>query len=358
MTFSADRNGLSQPRTPPCSPWLRGTGGVEGAADPTLRVLFRAPAGARRGYGHLVRCRSLARALGVRALVALRGGGHASDVALALGTDLLASPSLDAMRRLAPDVVIVDDPNGRHARRWIAAARRAGALVVTIHDLGLGAPEGDLVIDGSVAHAARARKGSVALSGTRFAVLDPELQSTSAPRTSTTPARATTADRRVLIALGGGPHAQTAGAIARAIVAADPSVEVRIAGGFAARSRTAHPRVCWTVPRRGLASELRGVDLAIVGGGMSLYEACAMGVPAVALPVVPAQRPTVRAFAARGAAMEVPPLATASAAAAVALRLLNDRTRRGDMARRSMQLVDGRGAFRAAAAVAALTQGR
>lgn len=333
-----------------------------------LRVLFRAPAGARRGYGHLVRCRSLARALGVRPLVALRGGGHASDVALALGTDLLASPSLDAMRRLAPDVVIVDDPNPRHARRWIAAARRTGALVVTVHDLGLGAPEGDLVIDGSVARAARARKGSVGLAGTRFAVLDPGvLGSTPAARTLSGPrgepdkARPTAAPRlskTVLIALGGGPHAQTAGAIARAMVAADPSVEVRIAGGFAAGPRTAHPRVCWTVPRRGLASELRDVDLAVVGGGMSLYEACAMGVPAVALPVVAAQRPTVRAFAARGAAMEVPPRAKASAAAAVALRLLNDRTRRAGMARRSMQLVDGRGAFRAAAAVAALTQGR
>ena len=39
-----------------------------------LRVLFRAPAGPRRGFGHLVRCRSLARALGVRPLIALRGG--------------------------------------------------------------------------------------------------------------------------------------------------------------------------------------------------------------------------------------------------------------------------------------------
>ena len=39
-----------------------------------LRILFRAPAGPRRGFGHLVRCRSLARALGVRPLIALRGG--------------------------------------------------------------------------------------------------------------------------------------------------------------------------------------------------------------------------------------------------------------------------------------------
>ena len=45
-----------------------------------LRILFRAAAGPRRGFGHLVRCRSLARALGVRPLVALRGGQGAHFV--------------------------------------------------------------------------------------------------------------------------------------------------------------------------------------------------------------------------------------------------------------------------------------
>ena len=44
-----------------------------------LRILFRAPAGARRGFGHLVRCRSLARALGVRPLISLRGGTAVQD---------------------------------------------------------------------------------------------------------------------------------------------------------------------------------------------------------------------------------------------------------------------------------------
>jgi spore coat polysaccharide biosynthesis predicted glycosyltransferase SpsG len=324
-------------------------------AEPTLRVLFRAPAGARRGFGHLVRCLSLSRALGVRPLIALRGDAHAADVALSLGAELVKSPSLRTLRALTPDVVVVDDPIATEARRWIRAARRAGALVVTLHDLGLGCLEGDVVIDGSAARAARAPKGSLGLAGTAFAVLDPSLTSRRGDA-GVTPTKKTSTEKRVLIALGGGLRARRAEAIARAIVVADPDAHVRIAGGFVAPPRASGSRIRWTTPQRGLAPELAGTDVAIVGGGMSLYEACAMGVPAVALPVVSAQAPTVQAFAQRGAAIAVhsgADSATADIAAAAAVSLLNDPKRRVALARRSVRLVDGRGAWRAAAAVMA-----
>jgi spore coat polysaccharide biosynthesis predicted glycosyltransferase SpsG len=322
----------------------------------SLRVLFRAPAGSRRGYGHLVRCLSLARALGVRPLIALRGSRHASDVALALGAELVATPSRRTLRALDPDIVVVDDPVAAHARRWIAAARRGGAIVVTIHDLGLGAPEGDLVIDASLGLRSLgdgAPKGSLSLAGSQFALLDPRIQEFRAAVHAGT-------SRRVLISLGGGPHAQTAQAIADAITAADPRAEVRIVSGFVSspKPRSSNGgRVRWTTSLSGLAPELAKADVAIVGGGMSLYEACAMGVPAVALPVVAAQTPTVRAFAERGAAVPAFAEATAGkpavarAAAEAALKLLNNPRHRAALARRSTQLVDGKGAWRAAEAV-------
>ena len=64
-----------------------------------LRILFRAPAGAGRGFGHLARCIALARALGVRPLLALRGGRKAREAALLLGADVVASPSLGTISR-------------------------------------------------------------------------------------------------------------------------------------------------------------------------------------------------------------------------------------------------------------------
>jgi len=314
-----------------------------------LRVLFRAPAGPHRGFGHVVRCVSLARALGVRPLIALRGGVRARDAALALGADLLAHPTLDAMRAMKPDVVVIDDPVAANARRWIRAARRAGAIAVTLHDLGIGCQESDLAIDGSLAQTRIAARAARALTGPRFAVIDPSVRH----RTR----RAM--NRRVLIALGGGPHARRASAIAKSIVSRDSRAEVRIVSGFVTpeqRGRTERVHCVGSVRR--LASELELASVAVVGGGVSLYEACALGVPTVTVPVVKAQVPTVRAFARRRAACGVAYRSTAREAADAAVRLLADRHMRAGFARRSRRVIDGYGATRAARAVAALTAER
>jgi spore coat polysaccharide biosynthesis predicted glycosyltransferase SpsG len=311
------------------------------------RVIFVAPAGPRRGFGHLVRCVSLARALGVRPLIALRGSRHAREVALMLGADVLARPTPRVLAAMRPDVVIVDDPFAARARPWASAARRAGAHVVTLHDLGLGYRNSDLVVDGSVTRAARGRRS---LRGTRFAVLDPRVRAIGHQRSSGTRQALT----RILVALGGGPHARLATAIASGIVAASPRVQVRIASGFVQGRRPSAGRIAWVLAPRGLAGELSRADVAVVGGGVSLYEACALGTPCVGVPVVRSQIPTVEAFARRRAVVGAPFGAAARTVAAKALALIGDRPQRTELARQARRLVDGRGAARVATAVAAL----
>jgi spore coat polysaccharide biosynthesis predicted glycosyltransferase SpsG len=172
-------------------------------------VLFRAAAGPRRGFGHLVRCRSLARALGVRPLMSIRGGPRVRAAARSLGCEMVDGSATAVLAGLAPHVVVVDDPIASDARRWIACARRYNCLVVTVHDLGLGACEGDLVVDGSIANTARGSKDRLLrlkqtfLRGPRYALLDPAFAS---------PLRAVKHPRapRVLVALGGGPRARLA----------------------------------------------------------------------------------------------------------------------------------------------------
>jgi spore coat polysaccharide biosynthesis predicted glycosyltransferase SpsG len=311
-------------------------------ASSELRVLFRLAAGPRRGFGHLVRSISLARALGIRPLLCVRGSDEVADAALALGADVLSDGTPRSVAALRPDVVVVDDPVASAARRWIEAARRAGSIVVTIHDLGIGCADGDLVIDGSVTRQARPRRGR-ALTGTRYAILDPALPGRRR--------RQAPGGRRVLVALGGGPRRAIALAVAQAIAAADPRAEIRIAGGFIGRPPATTPTITWVAATRGLGDELSQATVAVVGGGVSLYEACAMGVPAVGLPVVPGQAPTVQAFARRGAAVGMPFKADGTRTAAAVVALLDDPERRASLRRRSMRLVDGKGARRAAAAV-------
>ena len=333
-----------------------------------LRVLFRAPAGPRRGFGHLVRCRSLARALGVRPLIAIRGGQRARTAARALGCDVIEGSAAAIVARVAPQVIVVDDPIASNARRWIACARRFGCRVVTVHDLGLGACEGDLVVDGSIVRAATpVRRGRSLdrpagepegsplrtwLRGPKFALLDPAFAS---------PIRAVRRPRapHVLIALGGGPRAALGYAIARAVRREMPWALIRIAGGFASASPVDRSRIVWTGPLDGLARELAACDVAVVGGGVSLYEACARGVAAVGVPVVVPQRPTVRGFvtagAARGDAGSAP---DAEQVARDVVTLLRQPGTRRALAAQGRKLVDGRGAGRVADAIRQLIAGR
>jgi spore coat polysaccharide biosynthesis predicted glycosyltransferase SpsG len=309
----------------------------------TFRVLFRVAAGPRLGFGHLVRSLSLARAMGVRPLLCLRGPQLVVDTALSLGADVVAGGGLGAIRALRPDVVVIDDPVAKTARPWIAAARRFGAVVVTIHDLGIGCPDGDVVIDGSVTKNVRPDNRRMTLTGARYAILDPAL-----PASADRPA--VNGDRRVLVALGGGRRRGTAMAIAEAIAAADPGAEIRIAGGFAAPTVSSRS-ITWLPPTRGLGRELSQATVAVVGGGVSLYEACALGVPSVGVPVVRAQTPTVREFGRRGAAIAMPFRSSERRTAAAVVALLDDPRRRAVLRRRARQVVDGDGAQRAAAAV-------
>jgi spore coat polysaccharide biosynthesis predicted glycosyltransferase SpsG len=316
-----------------------------------LRVLFRVAAGPRRGFGHLVRSISLARAMGVRPLLSLRGPAEVQDTAIALGADVLTDGAPRSVTLLRPDVLVVDDPIASATRPWVAAARRAGTVVVTIHDLGLGFAGGDVVIDGSVTRRARVPSPRVGLTGARYAILDPSLAASSGRRRADR-------ERRVLVALGGGPRREIARSIAEAITAADPRARIRIAGGFAVAPSEATKNITWISPRRGLGDELSRATVAVVGGGVSLYEACALGVPTVTVPVVASQMPTVRAFARRGAAVAMPLRAAGDRTAAEVIALLDDPRRRAILRRRSMRLVDGRGAERAAAAVLSFAERR
>jgi spore coat polysaccharide biosynthesis predicted glycosyltransferase SpsG len=338
-----------------------------------LRILFRAAAGPRRGFGHLVRCRSLACALGVRPLVALRGSRRVMDTAVALGCDVVHGSAARLLSHLRPDVLVVDDPIAADAGRWIRAARRVGSLVVSIHDLGLGCLDADLVVDGSITNHARARN-SLTLAGPKYAVLDPSLAQRGVrlpasaagfgeARRSARGARRRQPDEderdpySVLVALGGGPRAELANDIAEAIVESNPQARVRIAGGFVGIPREEAVRIAWIGPRRSLNAEMTGASVAVVGGGVSLSEACAHGVAAVGVPVVAAQRPTVTAFVQRGAARGVTRgRVTGRSVAAECAELLTDDAMRRHVARMGRKLIDGRGAFRVAAAVSRLAQ--
>jgi UDP-2,4-diacetamido-2,4,6-trideoxy-beta-L-altropyranose hydrolase len=340
------------------------------------RVLFAVAAGPRTGFGHLIRARSLARALGVEFTVALRGSIATRRRAVALGARIVDVGGVVTLRDGDPDVLIVDDPIRAEVARWVRRARRAGVPVATVHDLGISAVASDLVIDGTVAPNRRIRGRVDTVHGPAYMILDPSIfHSESDPtHTGSDPGLGSDgAARRVLVALGGGSSAAGAQRIADAIEDAVPGVVVCVARGFAGRRRGPD----------GLAGELARATVAVVAGGVTLYETCALGVPAVAVPLSPRQQITVRAIAQHGAAIDAGRVPSGSSRRPPAsrnrrqratrkgvasgfsrkigqhvARLLADAAARKRMSRAGRRLVDGRGAFRVAAAVRRLARTR
>jgi spore coat polysaccharide biosynthesis protein SpsF len=104
-----------------------------------------------------------------------------------------------------------------------------------------------------------------------------------------------------------------------------------------------------------LALLMRASRLAVASFGVSAYELAACGVPAVHLCLTDDHARASSAFDREGAAVTAGVLGrlTAEALADPIRRLIGRADRRGQMARRASQLVDGRGAERVAALVAA-----
>jgi spore coat polysaccharide biosynthesis predicted glycosyltransferase SpsG len=303
--------------------------------------VVRVAAGPRVGYGHLMRARALAQHLAMRVSLSVRGGSAATRHAKSMGFPLAGDAPL--IERAA--LVVVDDPSLRHGRPWISRARRAGVPSVSVHDC-VQAHDADLVICGSIGVGEIRGTGTV-LNGPQFYLLDRRVRTALRKRWMRTTAR----PLRVLVALGGGQHVRRiAQRLVLAIRHAAPEASISVAAGFSPGRRPILRGARWLTARSGLTPALAASDVAIVAGGVTLYEACALGIPAVGLAVVAAQRRAIAAFAKRGAVINAGLISHAAidrAARAVAT-LLGDERRRRATALRARQLVDGLGAERAA----------
>ena len=329
-------------------------------------VVFRVAASPRIGFGHLIRALHVSGVLGVRLRVSIRGTAAAVVTARGLGADVLRGTP-DAVVHPGLGLLIIDDPSGVAAAPWLRAARRAGVPVVSFHDVGIAPLLSDLAIDGSLG-AARVRGLGVDAAacrvGAAYAVLSPEVRGSRGRR-----GRGPSEARTILVGLGGGQQARAGWPIARHLRArldrlpGLSRVRVLLSFGLDSAAEPAAeglPEGIEVVPPARFRGALAAATVAVVAGGTTLYEACALGTPVVALPVVPGQATTVRRFVRAGLAAGVRSGGGVGtdewgrAAASAALALLADPSRRRDQARRGRQVIDGRGAERVAYAIAAL----
>ncbi len=325
-------------------------------------VAFVTEGGADVGLGHVSRCMALARALlaeGARTSFLVAPEPRVAALLAGLPVAVVERPwpvdpagALDALRALAPDAIVTD--SYKASPDFLSALRTVASPVVAVDDIADRPLPVDVVVNGGVAAESlpyRRTLDTIFLLGPRFALLDP-LYAEAPGR------RAGSGVSRILVTLGGGLSADLPAAVAAADAVLDGGAVDVAAGPFSAEAhqldaiaRAARNRVVIHRDRLGLRELMLGADLAVTGAGMTLYELCAVGTPAVAVCMADNQRPNAEAFARAGAALAAGRAGEAGLGAAIEAalrRLIADPLARSQMAMRARRLVDGRGAIRVA----------
>jgi len=338
-----------------------------------VRVAIRTDASAAIGSGHVMRCLSLADALRARgdsvSFLSRDMPAHFAQWVVGQGHRLVAMvPDTNGERgdaKLARELsegcdwVVVD--HYALGTDWERAMRDSAAHVLAIDDLGR-EHECDLLLDQNLGpepdnrYADRVPALCARLLGPRYALLRAEF----VPMHRRARVREGSV-RRLLVFLGGMDAGNATERVLDAVAEACPAavaVDVVVGAGHPALQRiqarvAAMPAATCHVQTTGMVELLAAADLAIGAGGTATWERCALGVPTLALCIADNQREVLE-HAARAGIVYVPdaPDQASGRTLAVHLRaLLGNGALRRQMSRRCLDLVDGEGARRVAAAM-------
>ena len=333
---------------------------------PAVRVAFRIDGASAIGLGHLRRCLALAqalRALGVESLVQLDGDDRALALAMTAGLEVSAVAWGDDLRaigewcgRLRASALVVD--SYAFSSDDLRALVAAGRPVIVFSDTADRELPVDVVINGAVGAERLGYRGSPHtryLLGPRYLALQPEFAE-AAPRTIHDHLQ------RALLTIGGADPGRLTARLIRWAIAGLGAVTLDVVAGPLVDDVASIREAVRSVPGRVTLHEspkhlrdlMLAADLAITGGGQTVYELAAIGTPMVAIRLAENQRLNVEAMRDAGvieyaggvddAALESVLVATLAAVGA-------DPRRRAEMSQRGRDLVDGRGAARLARAL-------
>lgn len=325
------------------------------------RILLRVDANGRVGMGHAVRLAALVDMLRPGCELHVAG----SDATLRAAFPQLPLHPLDSedfaglrevLDAVKPQLVIVDLPPTL-PRPWQIIREWGRVAVAALDDEG-GALDADLVINGTVLeqyHHYQCPAATRILCGTEYTLIRPAF--------ARHPWRG--AQNGIAIVIGSGERAE-AWALMLASGAVDMSswgeVTMVVGGSFKPHAELAAAcQDAGIALRQGLSGEalaelLSCSAIALITGGMVVYEALATGTPAVVFPQVPNLIPEAAWFAAHGAIVDLKYDGGMDAAAVERAvgELLENPSAARTMSEKQRAIVDGRGMERAAAAIDSL----
>jgi len=328
-------------------------------------ALIRCDGGGKFGYGHVKRMIALARALrdreSIGVLFALHGTDDAALPIRRAGFEAMMIESHDDLARLirvrTPDMLLLDGREGP-SRQELEKLSRDIAVTVVIDDGSDTRLAADFAYYPPVPQARAldwTGARTVARIGWEWALLglNPHLAPISAP--SSRPI--------LLVAMGGSdPQGLTLRA-AQALRPLDPAFRIRFVIGTGVKD--AAKVAAAVVALQGnyetvegaddLATEYTSADLALCAFGVTAYELAAFGVPAIYLGLTEDHARSAAAFeaAGMGVSLGVARHVTDADILVQVKALMNDAARRRDMRNAGLSTLDGSGATRIAADLAA-----
>lgn len=349
-----------------------------------LRALLRPDAGASFGLGHLRRSLALGAVLmergvtcaiateqdpSVRAIVTVEGFSYIPasepvDASETRGRATVRGTAFWGNDDPVWDILVVDSYR-MTPDRWKEARGRARTLVA-IDDMDEPPEEADLVLQirplstsPSTGTAPRTPRGQQILRGPQYALLG-------APYWSL-PRRVPNARVQSSVVTVGGTDPwgflQRLVSGLRHVLGTGERLHV-VVGPFVSTSETSEfQRMLYRDPQielvenpspADLAALLTSADIAISGGGQSLYEMAAAGVPCIVVQVADNQAGNIQRFVALGSVVyagHAGANGTVERVVGEYMRLRSDWAARAAMVRRGQEMVDGKGALRVASSI-------
>jgi UDP-2,4-diacetamido-2,4,6-trideoxy-beta-L-altropyranose hydrolase len=333
----------------------------------TSSIVFRTNASKAIGFGHLRRCLTLAQELQriepPSAPLGFLVGGDAAAVDLVTRAGFRGSAiegpepaaTLGRVSRDRVDVLIVD--SYEIAEEAFRAWRERLRCLVVVDDLADRTLDADAIVNvSSHARTLAYRTGSDCQLwlGPEYALLRPQFRGLRAREIAANPAR-------VLVTLGGADPANSTLPVVATVLRSVPGATIDVVVGplFGAMPgisalAASHPgRVRVHQGIDDLAPLMAGADFAVSGGGQTLFELAATGLPTIALQLADNQGPNIHGLDELTLLRAGEPPASeddarAEVLAAACARLASDAALRASLSRAGQRLVDGHGAARVA----------
>lgn len=330
-----------------------------------MRIAFNLYGDAGMGMGHVYRCLALAPVLaeafpGAEVEFVAGEGEPGVSVLREWGEGPVTVIARSAVPDGPFDVLILDRLGC--APDFTARAAAQCRCLVVLDDTGPGRWLADIAVNGLYAARASRPQGAhtLDLSGFSYLMLTPGLASRARPQ----PER----PRRVLITQGGSDTYNLSTPLVTAlapVIATRPELELHLhigpAHAFAADLDAAINAAPVPVIRHtrllDMAAFLAGMDLAVAAGGMMACELACLGVPLMLVSGEAKELETMAALAAAGVAMDCGAWSAGNVVAKILIDLLDRPDTLATMSAAGRAALDGRGAERIVAAIAAFLSG-